>query len=243
MKRLCLFLLLFFTTGVFADMKPGDFYTRGSTSAKKIALTFDDGPGPYTDQFLALLDKYQVKATFFVLGELVQYKPASIKEIVAKGHELADHTYNHTNYKNRYKEILAGMKEKGLGEKEAIAAVKGEVLASMRKSKAQIEKYSGVKPVFCRMPHGVDRPWISEAARENGYVLINWTYGADWNAGTAEELLPGYLKAINPGAIFLFHDGGRGRAKSLVITEAVIKAALEQGYEIIPVGQLLSSKN
>ncbi len=242
MKRFHFFILMLLAAPVSAEVKPGDFYTSGSTTSKRIALTFDDGPGPYTEKFLALLDQYQVKATFFVLGELVQYKPKTVKEVVARGHELADHTYTHVNFKNRYKEILAEMTQKGLGEKEAVAATKAEVLASMKKSKAQIEKFSGVKAALCRMPHGVDRPWIKEAARENGYTLINWTYGADWNTGTAEELLPGYLKAIKPGAIFLLHDGGRGRSKSLVITEALIKSAQEQGYEIVPVGQLLSPR-
>src|SRR5439155_6109927 len=64
---------------ILAAPKPGEFYATGPTNAKRISLTFDDGPGPYTDQVLDLLEKYQVKATFFVLGELVQYKPDTVK--------------------------------------------------------------------------------------------------------------------------------------------------------------------
>jgi peptidoglycan/xylan/chitin deacetylase (PgdA/CDA1 family) len=92
------------------------------------------------------------------------------------------------------------------------------------------------------MPHGIDRPWIKEAAKETGFILVNWTYGADWLSTPEDQLEKSYINAIEPGAIFLFHDGGSKRDKSLKLTEAVIKAAQEQGYQIVPVGELLGIK-
>ena len=84
--------------------------------------------------------------------------------------------------------------------------------------------------------------WQLMTMPEMGYTLVNWTYGADWNKGTAQELLPGYLKAIRPGAILLFHDGGKERSKSLAMAEAVIQSARQRGFEIVTVGELLKAK-
>ena len=75
-----------------------------------------------------------------------------------------------------------------------------------------------------------------------GYALVNWTHGADWQKGSAEELLPGYLGALRPGAIFLFHDGGRNRAKSFALAEGVIQEAKRRGFEIVTVGALLDAR-
>ena len=216
-------------------VEPGQFYTRGPAGAKRIALTFDDGPGPETEKFLKLLDRYGVKATFFMLGELAELRPQQVKEVAAHGHELASHTWDHTNYKEHYKKALA----KAGGDAAAVAQSKQDLVAAMRKAQATIAKSAGAQVVWCRMPHGIDRPWVREAGREAGISLVNWTYGADWNPGTAATLTPGYLKAIQPGAILLFHDGGSKRAKSLEIVESVIRAAKQQGYELVTVSQLL----
>lgn len=239
--RRTLFLLIFIVSPmmVFSAIYPGEFYTSGPSSAKKIALTFDDGPGPETEKFLDLLKRHQVKATFFMLGELAGYKPLVVKRVTDDGHEVASHTTYHTNYKSTYKKIFAEQSSKGRGDEEAVKEVKQMLLADMKKSDALIQKATGQKISLCRMPHGIDRPWIKETAREMGYTLVNWTYGADWSPQSYEQLLPGYLKAIKPGAIFLFHDGGRNRVKSLQLTEAVILEAKKQGYSIVPVGELL----
>ena len=218
-----------------AGLKAGDFVAMGPASAKRIALTFDDGPGPETDKVLDLLDRHGVKGTFFMLAEQVNYRPAVAGKIVEKGHEVASHTFKHVNYLRRYR-ALAETK----GDVAAVEAAQRELIDDMRKSRAIIEQATGRKIHLLRMPHGVDRPWISEAARQTGFVLVNWTYGADWLSTPQEELAKSYVRAIKPGAIFLFHDGGRKREKTLALTEAVILAAKEKGYEIVTAGELLA---
>ncbi len=222
--------------GAVQALEPGQLVTRGSAQAKRIALTFDDGPGPETEKFLDLLDRHRVRATFFLSGELVPLRPETVKKIVARGHELGSHTTRHTNYKAHQRQLQA---KPGGSEAGSQAQARKDLLADLRETHAAIEKCAGVKVRFCRMPHGIDRPWIRDAGRQMGYTLVNWTYGADWNAGTAQELLPGYRSAIRPGAILLFHDGGRNRTKSLTLVEAVIRSAKEQGFELVTVGQLL----
>ncbi|MFN0117037.1 MAG: polysaccharide deacetylase family protein, partial [Elusimicrobiota bacterium] len=75
-----------------SNMNPGDFFASGKTSEKKIALTFDDGPGPNTEKFLDLLKRENVKATFFVLGQAVNKHDAVMKRIKQDGHEIGSHT-------------------------------------------------------------------------------------------------------------------------------------------------------
>ena len=218
---------------------PGQLITHGPTSQKRIALTFDDGPGPETPKFLALLEKHRIHATFFLLGELVVLRGATVKKTVQAGHEVASHTYSHINYKAHYKAVLAKISARGGKASEAEALAKQDLIADMRKTQAVIEKASGKKVTYCRMPNGIDRPWVRSAAKEVGHTLVNWTYGADWNSGSASTLLPGYLGALRPGAILLMHDGGSHRAKTLTIAEAVIKAAREKGLEMVTLSQLL----
>jgi peptidoglycan/xylan/chitin deacetylase (PgdA/CDA1 family) len=204
---------------------------------KKIALTFDDGPGPNTKQFLDLLDRYNVKATFFMLSEQVKIRPEMAKRVSERGHEIGNHTTQHKNYKARLKEI------KKTSPENAVELAKKELVEDMNSSRDVIEKAIDHNMKLLRMPHGIDGPWIHEAAKESGFVLVNWTYGADWTSATAQELIPPYVKAIKPGAIILLHDGWPKSQKSLDITKAVIEAAKDQGFEIVTVGELLGMKN
>ncbi len=234
-KQFIASLILTFSVPLHANPMPGDFYTEGSHKEKKIALTFDDGPGPNTEKFLALLKRYQVKATFFVLGEQVRLRPKVVKEIVDGGHEIGSHTMTHINYNKRYKYRMS----QGNDASRAAQLAKDDLVKDMKEARAIIEKNSGTKLKILRMPHGVDKPWIKTAAKEAGFVLVNWTYGADWTSAPAEKLISGYANAVRPGAIILLHDGWPKSDKSLQVAEAVIKAAKEKGLEIVTVGELL----
>jgi len=71
---------------------------RADTEVKVVALTYDDGPSsPYTNQLLDILDRYQVKATFFEIGRKIEKHPEIVPMIVARGHELGNHSYSHTD--------------------------------------------------------------------------------------------------------------------------------------------------
>jgi len=242
-------------------LEPGRLYSSGPKDKPAIALTFDDGPGPETEKFLDPLDKFDVKATFFMLGELVSLRPALANKVKERGHEIGSHTWKHTNYKARLKEIEQQLRKspsppfpgspvresetgKGrMGEVEikeaAIQLIKEELRQDLRKTQDAIEKATGEKATLLRMPHGIDRPWIKDVAKEEGYVLVNWTYGSDWHNLPVEEMKEGYLKAIRPGAILLFHDGGRIREKSLVLTEFMIDKANKSHVLIQTVSHLL----
>lgn len=207
-------------------MEPGQFTAMGPATSKRIALTFDDGPGPQTPEFLSLLKKYNVKATFFMLSEQVKNRKKVARQVAEEGHEIANHTSTHRNYLQYSKQV---------GEDKA----KEDLILDMQQSRDIIEEQTGKKLSILRMPHGIDRPWIKEAAKKAGFILVNWTYGSDWVKMPEEEQTKQYVNSIKPGAIFLFHDGSSHREKSLRMTEAVIRSAQAQGYEIVTVGDLL----
>ena len=253
MKRALLFLSFLIVLPALAAIQPGTLLSSGPTQSKRIALTFDDGPGPNTGKFLDLLNQYGVKATFFVLGDQVKARPAMAKRIIQEGHEIGNHTMSHINYVKRYRYRL---EQNGgeAGREKAVAAVKADLIADMNESRRVIEKTAGVKLKILRMPHGVDKPWVKEAAKEAGFILVNWSYGADWTSPPSpkdgfggagpppdpiESLKESYVKALKPGTIYLVHDGWPKSEKSLAVTEAILKAAKEQGYEIVTVGELL----
>lgn len=216
-------LSLFFTPTLSAAPAPGDFIWRVETSTKVVCLTFDDGPGPDTEKVLALLKEYGAPSTFFMLGELVKSQPHLAKRVVEDGHEAASHLYVHKNF-------VKVPPEQGLGE----------VAASMKKTNAAVKEATGRDVRFTRMPHGVDKPWIREAAKQEGTVLVNWTFGYDWFQMTEEEMLNNYARNIRPGAIILMHDGGK-RQKTVNVLAKLLPILKEKGYKMVTLGSLLDA--
>ncbi len=207
-------------------LEAGKFYTDGAKGKKAIALSFDDGPGTFTPRVLEILSAYKVKATFFMNGDQVEMRPQFAKDVAAQGHEIGDHTWSHINF-YAY--------EKKNGTEKAKAKIKDEIL----KSRDMIEKTCGVKIQICRMPNGFNRPWMKEIAKGYGYSLVNWTFGEDWLKIPEDKMTKDYLAQVRPGAIFLFHDGGKGREKTLNIVPKLIEKARAQGLEIVTVGEIL----
>ena len=201
-------------------VEPGSLVWRVETASPVVALTFDDGPGPDTPRFLALLKEYNAQATFFMLGELAESRPQTVRDVVSAGHVVASHLYRHENF-----------------AKTLPAQGRESLARSMEQARTVLEKISGQRIQFLRMPHGIDRPWIRQLAREQGFVLVNWSFGFDWEKMTTEEMTQNYLKNIQPGAIILMHDGGR-RQKTLTILRNVLTALREKGYNAVTLNDL-----
>jgi len=204
----------------------GSFVSDGPATSKRVALSFDDGPGRFTPKVLEILNRYQLHATFFMNGDQVQIRPKIALQVKEAGHEIGDHTQNHSNFY---------VWEKRLDSKKLKEKVKDQMMLS----KEAIEKATGVRPVICRMPYGYSRGWVKEVAREEGYVLVNWSFGCDWKKISPEEKKEAYIHAIHPGAIFLMHDGGLHREGTLVALEGLIQELQKRHYEIVTVGKLI----
>jgi peptidoglycan/xylan/chitin deacetylase (PgdA/CDA1 family) len=139
-------------------------------SPRKLAITFDDGPNPaITPKLLDLFDRYNAKATFFLIGKFVRECPELVKETVARGHVVGNHTETHLNLFR-----LSPM----------------QVRVELRLCHDAISHAAGAPPKWFRPPFGLRNPWVIPAARELGYQTVMWTLiPGDWREKPAEWLI------------------------------------------------------
>lgn len=201
---------------VAGEMPYGTLFSDGPRTARRVALTFDDGPGEATAELLDLLKGKKVSATFFVLGRAVRAHPGLVRRMAAEGHLVACHSDTHPDFTK----VKAEKREALLREEIA-------------RCRSAVEAETGEPVRFLRMPHGYDRPWVKKIAQEEKLVLVNWTYGSDWTGLSEEEMGMEYRKRLHPGSILLLHDGGnRGGARTVRLTRALLDAL--EGKKLAP---------
>ncbi|MDR1417940.1 MAG: polysaccharide deacetylase family protein [Endomicrobium sp.] len=222
MKKILL--ALFFCLFNLSIIQGRTFYANGNKLEKKVALTFDDGPGKATKKILEILKEKEVKATFFMLGVSVVDNPALAKMVLDAGHEIANHTYGHINfysYKNEDKNLK----------------MEREIL----KAESVIKNILGIKTFLVRFAHGYAKQDSIQVASKWGYYVINWSFGTDWQSMPANEMYLKYKNAISNGAIFLMHDLSKNE-KVISFLGDFIDDIKNKGYEIVTVTQLLDIK-
>ncbi|HEY9633648.1 MAG TPA: polysaccharide deacetylase family protein [Coleofasciculaceae cyanobacterium] len=195
------------------------------TSLKPIALTFDDGPWPtVTSQVLDILKKNNVKATFFMVGRQVQRYPQLVKQVVAEGHALGNHTWNHQYHFFN----------------ESAAARELEDTASL------IYKTTGVKTSLFRPPAGILNNGLVSYAHAKKHAVIMWSVDSrDWRyyGSTAQGLVDSVLKDAKPGGVVLMHDGGGDRSTTIKALPSLITQLKKRGYKLVTVPELLEMGN
>ena len=199
--------------------------SRGAGHRGEIALTFDDGPSPWTAPIAAALEAHDCRGTFFLLGEAVQREPAAAAALAAAGHELGNHLHSHDDPSRQSRPQLRAEVARA---REAIGAATG-VWTSL------------VRPPYCGAP---DR--VARAAR-GGLVVLRSVDPADWNAPSAEEIVARVLRTAAPGDIVCLHDGiapgNRGtesRAPTVGAVQRLVPALLERGLRPVTVSELLA---
>lgn len=202
----------------------GKFYSDGKRQSGQFALTFDDGPGPTTPELLEVLAKNNAKATFFMLGDSVKKFPKHAASVAEAGHLLGNHTYTHQNFNK-------------LPEAQRVSALEGEIC----KTEAAVRAATGQTPYFLRAPYGLSSPWIRELAGRKGYVMVNWSCGADWWFHPREQILKQYLDNLHSGAVFLLHDGGSSKRETTVwLVERILTEAKKRGLKPVRLDELLA---
>jgi peptidoglycan-N-acetylglucosamine deacetylase len=204
---------------------PGHFYYFGHTTERVIALTFDDGPGPITPKVLELLAAHRIRATFFMEGTQVEEYAPMARQVAAAGHEIGNHTYWHFNY-HKLKNATPARLVHELKQTEA----------TLRRAL----KDPTFRTKVVRMPYGYfNHSWLLPALKKEGYALVHWSCEAedhpDW---TVEQMAAKYVAYAKPGAVFLFHDGGRHREKTLRVLTAVVETLEKKGYRFIPAEEM-----
>ncbi|MEO6822837.1 MAG: polysaccharide deacetylase family protein [Candidatus Nanopelagicales bacterium] len=181
-----------------------------------VALTIDDGPSPlWTPRVLKVLERFDVKATFCMIGAQAHGRPWLARAISGEGHALANHSYRHP----LDLDVLPP------------ATIEHEVA---RASEA-IHDATGVAPKLFRSPGGNWTPQVLTTAARNGLIPIDWDVDPmDWSRPGVPHITQALLKA-QPGDILLCHDGGGDRSQTVAALEVVLPALKARGLEFISI--------
>lgn len=201
---------------------PEIMFYKAQTDKKVIALTFDDGPDlRFTPSILDILDFYQIKATFFLVGLRVEKYPDVVARIYEDGHQIGNHTFGHpdlTKTKNLFTEMDRGRRA--------------------------IQSILDIDTKLFRAPFGALNQNQVEKLGEWGYKGIGWSIDSeDWRSLKADDILNNVLSQVHPGGIILMHSAGywtqdlSGTADAL---KELIPALQEQGYRFVTVDELMT---
>lgn len=184
---------------------------------KVVSLSFDAAWGNEdTRQLIDILGKYNVKATFFVVGEWVDKYPESVRELADAGHEIMNHSDDHAHF-------------------NSMSAA--EIVADINACSDKIEAVTGVRPTLFRPPYGEYDDHVIAAVRGMGMEPVQWDVDSlDWKELSAAEITKRVTSKVQPGSIVLFHNAALHTPEAL---PGIIESLLQEGYSIIPVSQIL----
>lgn len=192
------------------------FATETVTTVQKIpdkgtvALTFDDGPNPiYTREILAILKKYDIKATFFVVGVNAKKYPELIKEIHDQGHVIASHSLTHP-----------------LLTKISDAELRKEVIMPSQ----IVKNINGVIIKCLRYPFGASNEHVREVIRANGMMPVSMGFNSfDYERPGTQKIIDWVLKNAYSKQVFLFHDGYDKREQTVAALPIIIEGIKKKG--------------
>ncbi|MCL5105419.1 MAG: polysaccharide deacetylase family protein [Armatimonadetes bacterium] len=192
------------------------------TNQKVVALTYDDGPDPrFTPGLLRVLDKYGVKATFFMIGRRMEKYPDIVRDVVKAGHVIANHTYTHPS--------------------DIALDTPAQVIRELDSCEQLIERLTGKRAGLFRPPKGLMDGSVLTVADEEGYKTVLWSVSADHHeAKTPEAMANRVISRIHPGLIILAHDGAfASRWRDVAATAIIIESLRKRGYRFVTVPELL----
>jgi peptidoglycan/xylan/chitin deacetylase (PgdA/CDA1 family) len=203
----------------------GDVVSHGPDDARVVALTFDDGPSPLTTpRVLSALAAAGAKATFFVLGSKAEAHPDVLRAIVAAGHAVGVHGYDH----HRLYALLTPR----------------AVAADIARAREVVEREAGVRAKWFRPPVGQVSPRTAAGARRAGVPIVAWSVrGLDGLRGrTPEQVVERVMPGLEPGAIVLLHDAAEDddfEPASLSALPRLLAVLAEMGLATVTLDDLL----
>lgn len=192
----------------------GPVVTSFKTDRKEVWITIDDGPSPaHTEQILDILERFNARATFFVIGERAEYHPRLITEILVRGHQVANHTHTHPSGT-----FWCSAARRTAREIDRCSEVRGERMSKL-----------------FRAPVGLKNPFLHRLLSDRGLLLVNWTArGFDTLSRDPSAVARRIAKRARPGAIILLHEGHRVVSKPefhLRCIELTLQRLANDGYE------------
>ena len=186
-------------------------------SDKRLAISFDAAWGNEDTQTLIdILNRYGVRATFFVVGDWAEKYPESVKALAAAGNEVMNHSSSHAHFSSLSSEQI----------REDLSACNEKISA-----------LTGVTPILFRCPYGEYDDHVIQAVEAMGMTAVQWDVDSlDWKGITSEEISRRVLQNVGPGSIVLFHNAAIHTPEAL---PGIIEALQAEGYTIVPVSELL----
>lgn len=199
--------------------------THGNPWLPEVALTFDDGPSQYTPQILAILQRYEVRATFFSIGQNIAQFPTYLQQNLAGKNAVENHTFTHPHlttlpFASIYQELST--------------------------TQSAVLRATGVRPTVFRPPYGEYNANVVTAARQLGLTVVTWDADAnDWATPqpAADMIASRILNAAENGAIFLLHEGGGNRANTVAALPSIITGLQARGLTLVTIPQMLAGLN
>lgn len=180
---------------------------------KKVALTFDDGPGNYTKELLDGLKERNVKATFFVLGEKAEQNPDIIRQMKEDGHCIGNHTYHHVDLNS-------------LSESQA--------LKEITQTNEIICRITGEYPIFLRPPFGACSGRLKESLQ---MMIVLWDVDPlDWTTSNTSEVVQCVVSDVNNDSVILLHDIYKSSVDAAL---QIVDILQKQNYEFVTIEEIV----
>ena len=188
---------------------------------KIVSLTFDAAWGNEdTQELIDILHKYDVKATFFVVGEWVDKYPESVKALHDAGHEVMNHSNDHAHFNSLSAE---------------------RIISNVSACNDKVEAVTGVRPTLFRPPYGEYNDNVVQTLTDMGMYTIQWDVDSlDWKDLSAGEISSRVLKGVGNGSIVLFHNAAKHTPAAL---PSIIEGLFAEGYSIVQVSDLIYKDN
>jgi peptidoglycan/xylan/chitin deacetylase (PgdA/CDA1 family) len=195
------------------------FVREGGGHGRDIALTFDDGPGPYTAGVLSVLEQFHVHGTFFAIGKMERYFSAATIREIRDGDVVGDHTETHP-------------------EMALLSA--HDQHEQLFEQIARIELLEGPKPRLFRPPYGSFNAATMRELHTLHLLMVLWSVDSrDYLQPGVSVITQSVLAGAHPGAIALMHDGGGDRSQTIAALPTIIRELRARGFNLVTVPQLL----
>jgi peptidoglycan-N-acetylglucosamine deacetylase len=196
-----------------------EFLRAGRPTRRRVALTFDDGPGPYTDEILRILRRHDAPATFFVLGNMLDSFPRTVRMLLREGHAVGSHSFGHPHMGQMSLELQA---------------------SELRMLEQAMEEHGIPAPRIFRPPYGSFNKRTVEILDQRRSLMVLWSIdSSDYLNPGADLIVERALQGIEPGSVVLLHDGGGDRSQTIAALPRILKGLERRNLQPVTVPELL----